>query len=219
MTTYSLEHLTQPDQKVFGPIQDDEALFLYALIKLNLIKTVFEIGGLNGYSTTNFMQAVGPEGKVFTADINASGATTRGSNHKGINKDCKEVNAEDLENNKIDLIFFDCHVYDAQLQTLENFFRMEIVDDSTLVAIHDTGLHPVEIAALGGCGYYNTVTENGVKGVVHQPDERRLVNTLVSQWGYSPLCLHPPFSRFTETGAVKCRHGLTILSKFKQLEI
>jgi len=204
---------------MIGPIQDDEALFLYALIKLNLIKTVFEVGGLEGYSTRNFMQAVGPDGKVFTADINASGAETRGDNHKGIHKDCRLVTAEDLENKKIDLIFFDCHVYDAQLQTLENFFKLEIVDDSTLVAIHDTGLHSVEIASLGRCGYANTVTENGVKGFVHQPEERRLVNTLVSEWGYSPLCLHPPFSRFTETSVVKCRHGLTILGKFKQLEI
>jgi hypothetical protein len=35
MVSYDLSHLTQsPDQRVQGPIQDDEALLLYALVKV-----------------------------------------------------------------------------------------------------------------------------------------------------------------------------------------
>ena len=71
MVTYNLEHLTQEDrQEVSGPIQDDEALFMYAIIRGMQIETVLEIGGLNGYSARNFLAAVGPEGTVFTCDVN-----------------------------------------------------------------------------------------------------------------------------------------------------
>ena len=71
MTQYNLEHLIQTkEQKVIGPIQDDEALLLFALIKTCLIKNVIEIGGLNGYSANNFLEAVGDNGSVITIDIN-----------------------------------------------------------------------------------------------------------------------------------------------------
>ncbi len=67
---YDLSHLTQrPNQAVSGPIQDDEALFLFALIRVMLVRRVLEIGGLSGYSATNFTKAVGPLGVVYTIDI------------------------------------------------------------------------------------------------------------------------------------------------------
>ena len=59
MVKYDLNHLTQEDnQIVVGPIQDDEALFLYSLIRVKRIKCVLEIGGLNGYSSINFIKAM-----------------------------------------------------------------------------------------------------------------------------------------------------------------
>lgn len=49
MVIYNLEHLTQEDrQEVSGPIQDDEALFMFAIIRGMQIETVLEIVGLNG---------------------------------------------------------------------------------------------------------------------------------------------------------------------------
>ena len=41
MVNYDLTHLTQPEnQNVSGPIQDDEALFLYSII-LEIIFSIF----------------------------------------------------------------------------------------------------------------------------------------------------------------------------------
>jgi hypothetical protein len=38
-TKYNIEHLTQPDnQAVLGPLQDDEALLLYSLIKVTIMQ-------------------------------------------------------------------------------------------------------------------------------------------------------------------------------------
>lgn len=47
---YDLSHLTQPDhQRVMTPIQDDEALFLYALCRVTQARLVVEFGGGEGY--------------------------------------------------------------------------------------------------------------------------------------------------------------------------
>ena len=73
MSEYNLSHLTQDSrQYVGGPIQDDEALVLYSIIKCMRIKTVLETGGDSGYSAKNFTEAVGPDGLVFCCDIKDS---------------------------------------------------------------------------------------------------------------------------------------------------
>lgn len=46
---YDLSHLVQPlDQQVGGPVQDDEALLLYAMVRCMRVRRVLEIGGLSG---------------------------------------------------------------------------------------------------------------------------------------------------------------------------
>lgn len=41
---YDLRHLTQPEnQNVVGPVQDDEALFMYSIIRGRRLKIIFEI--------------------------------------------------------------------------------------------------------------------------------------------------------------------------------
>jgi predicted O-methyltransferase YrrM len=71
MVTYALGHLTQADdQKVGGPIQDDEALLLFSMIRVMRLKRVIEFGGLGGYSARNFLEAVGRDGIVYTVDLN-----------------------------------------------------------------------------------------------------------------------------------------------------
>jgi predicted O-methyltransferase YrrM len=67
---YNLSHLTQNTTKVYGPIQDDEALLLYALIRTMGLKYIVEVGGLDGYSAKNFLRAINNEGKVITIDPN-----------------------------------------------------------------------------------------------------------------------------------------------------
>ena len=58
MVNYDLTHLTQNEnQRVLGPIQDDEALFLYSIIRGCRLERILEIGGLNGYSARNFLKA------------------------------------------------------------------------------------------------------------------------------------------------------------------
>jgi predicted O-methyltransferase YrrM len=72
MTSYDLSHLTQPQkQNVVGPIQDDEALFLYSLIRTMRLKRILEIGGDVGYSATNFLKAIGGNGIVYIVEAHS----------------------------------------------------------------------------------------------------------------------------------------------------
>ena len=58
MVNYNFTHLTQNyQQNVWGPIQDDEALFLYSIIRGSRLTRILEIGGLHGYSGLNFLKA------------------------------------------------------------------------------------------------------------------------------------------------------------------
>lgn len=62
---FDLSHLTQPaDEAVVGPVQDSEALLLYALVRVTLARKIVEVGGLDGYSARNFLRAMGAKGEL-----------------------------------------------------------------------------------------------------------------------------------------------------------
>src|ERR1019366_4541481 len=108
MVSYDLMHLSQPDdQRVIGPIQDDEALFLFSIIRGMRLRTILEVGGGAGYSARNFLAAVGPHGKVYTVDPNP--VATISDNHIVVSKSIGDVVATDIFAEQIDLVFFDCH--------------------------------------------------------------------------------------------------------------
>jgi predicted O-methyltransferase YrrM len=101
---YNLKHLVQEsDQEVLGPIQDDEALLLYAIIRTMRIHNIVEIGGLNGYSAKNFSEAL-IDGKIYTVDINPVFKVA--DNHIIIEKNCKDIIKSDIPDS-IDMVFFD----------------------------------------------------------------------------------------------------------------
>ena len=205
MVLYSLDHLTQPEnQCVLGPIQDDEALVLYALIKCMRLRRVFEIGGLDGYSARNFLKAVGPEGIVYTVDY--SYVAPQAENHKCLLKNALDVTSEDLDNQPLDLIFFDCHDM-VQMEVYERLLSKGLVNDSTVLALHDTNLHYVHVCAWAPW--------NG-KGWVHQHVERDMVNIFKEKYGYDVFCYHTESRHHDEK--LPFRHGITICKKFVKFE-
>jgi hypothetical protein len=204
---YDLSHLTQDtSQKVIGPIQDDEALFLYSIIVGMKLKTVFEIGGLSGYSASNFLAAVGDDGRVFTVDINP--VESRGHNHICIQKDAREITYADLNYSHIDLIFFDCHMYEEQMQTYHTLLNCGAINDATIIALHDTNLHYQKFL-VHECVYTQTVN-----GYAHQPVERQMVNTF-SDLGYDAFYLHTTQDK--HSSQFPFRHGVTVMNKRQRL--
>lgn len=207
MVKYDLEHLTQADdEKVCGPIQDTEALFVYAMVRGMRMRRVLEIGGLSGYSARNFLKAFAvPEDSVmYTVDINP--VTALAPNHRVLLKDARTVNSADLENTALDLVFFDCHHEESQMTMYHNLLKDGMITDRTVIALHDTCLHPFK-------AFTNCYEVEG--GWVHQRVERDMVNTFVEKMGYHAFSLHTPLE--SHDASMPFRHGITILQKFKHL--
>ncbi|HZZ77585.1 MAG TPA: hypothetical protein VFE62_03645 [Gemmataceae bacterium] len=207
MAHYDLSHLNQPDsQATIGPIQDDEALLLFALIRVMRLRTILEIGGLDGYSAANFLKAVGPEGLVFTCD--AQPVRTLAANHRVITKDVRLLDAMDLDGVGLDLVFFDCHVYAAQMEMYMTLRRVGVIHEHTTIALHDTNLHPRPFVTWA----YPVEAEN--IGFVHQPVERKMVSDF-KRMGYDAVCFHTRMDCHDEK--LPFRHGLTIMKRFVPL--
>jgi predicted O-methyltransferase YrrM len=201
MVAYDLSHLTQPDdENVVGPIQDTEALFLYSIVRGMRMRRVLEIGGLSGYSATNFVRAISSGGTVYTVDI--SPVRQVSENHKVIVKDARTLTASDVDDEPLDMIFFDCHDYDVQMTLFDRLVEHGIVTESTVIALHDTNVHPNKVVdwayAIDGGGW------------VHQKIEREMSNEFVRR-GYHAFNLHPRLDR--HDASLPYRHGVTILQK------
>lgn len=202
---FDLSHLTQKENEaVGGPIQDSEALLLYALIKVTLARRVVEVGGLNGYSAKNFLQAVGQEGTVFTIDIRPVAKIA--PNHFIIKGAAGLIDPNEFGTEPVDLVFFDCHAFPQQLKLLEKMEGAGLVDENTILAMHDTNPHPNKTCKHA---YENTKGE-----WIHQKAERDMVNTLQKK-GWQALCLHTLPGRHSKK--LPFRHGLTLMKKFSTL--
>ncbi|MCK9371031.1 class I SAM-dependent methyltransferase [Candidatus Dojkabacteria bacterium] len=213
MVRYNLQHLTQDDaQNKPGAIQDDEALLFFALIRVTRIKRILEFGGVPGYSAKNFCEALNGDGMVYTTDWGVDGETPKqGANHKVIVKNAADVTPGDLDNEPVDLVFFDCHAYEAELCVFQNLKRAGIITDKTIFAFHDTNLLAHELSL----GYPNISYE--VKdGWVFCPPERQLVNDFKAM-GYDIINLHTNAEVHNEKFPYRC--GLSIARKFIPLEL
>lgn len=203
---YDLSHLTQdPDQKVLGPIQDDEALLLFALIRVMVLRRVLEIGGLGGYSATNFAAAVGPAGTVYSVDVNPVPKVA--DNHVPITMDVGDLRAADVGSIPLDLVFFDCHCFVGQMAMLTRFVRDGVITDRTVIALHDTNLHP---------GKTEEKTYEVTGGWVNCWPERRMVNE-IRELGYDAICLDTDMS--VHGPDLPFRHGLTLMRRFTTLTV
>lgn len=204
---YKLDHLTQSEgQRDAGKaIQDDEALFLYAIVRGLRIKTILEFGGLHGYSAKNFIEAAGPGGILFTCDLEP--VDKMGENHICIQKDAALITPQDVDNKLLELIFFDCHSFAAQMAAFHALRSAGLIADRTILALHDTNTAPTKLRDR----YY----ELPGGGFIHEPAERRMVNEFVKM-GYHAFMFHTDPSKHSPDFPM--RKGITVLNLFKELE-
>lgn len=214
---YNLDHLTQPDhQAIPGPIQDDEALLLFALIRVTRIKRILEFGGVHGYSAKNFLEAV-DDGTVYTVDWGVDGGTEmQDGNHWVISKNVADVTPEDVDNIPIDLVFFDCHAYEAELCGFQNLKRAGIITDKTIFVFHDTNLWPTKDAPNLFQEEWPDISYEVEGGFVFCPPERQLVNDF-KEMGYDIINLGTTKDVHGPQFPYRC--GLSIAHKFTPLEL
>lgn len=215
MNNYDLSHLTGPaNQWTLGPIQDDEALFLYSLIRGKRIRTVLEIGSYQGYSAKNFLEAMGEKGFLYSVDILV--LTPLADNHRFIHKNASDLNADDLDNRVMELVFFDCHDYEISINTYHRLAESGVINDNTVIALHDTNYHHASSAPCATWGKKIYDEHGNLLAFGHAMDEKRMVNKLV-ELGYHAFCLHTTADKHDES--FPQRHGITILSKFKPIPV
>lgn len=203
---FDLSHLTQSrEENVGGPVQDSEALLLYALVKVTLARKIVEVGGLNGYSARNFLKALPNNGTLYTIDINK--VPSQGPNHFVITSDAGKVDPAVFGKDVVDLVFFDCHHYRAQMSLLARMEQGGLIGPNTILALHDTNPHPRKFAAWSKC--------NGKGEWIHQSVEREMVNRLTLM-GWHSVCLHTLPERHGPD--MPFRHGLTIMRRFQPLD-
>ncbi len=202
---YDLSHLTQEEnQKVMGPIQDDEALLLYSLIKTMGLKKIVEVGSFHGYSATNFLKSIGEQGFLIGIDINP--IVKIANNHTVIIKNIGLVSCDEIPW-RIDLVFYDCHNFEESMIFHERMESCGKITKNTVLALHDTNLHPYK--TLDHCYQIKD-------GWVHQACERKMVNTLHCQ-GWDAINFDTKMDDHGDH--LPFRHGLTIMRRFSKLKL
>jgi predicted O-methyltransferase YrrM len=201
ISKYNLSHLTQETQIIYGPIQDDEALLLFGLVKALRPKTVLEFGYSSGFSALNFLKALDEDAKLFSYDINPA-IPHNDKRFKFFRKSQTEFVFSDVENRKIDLAFFDDgHIFKVNkyaFEQIKNYFA-----PNAIIVVHDTGLHISNVSTerlqICVCDFENYC------GVAHQYEERGFINWIETSYPeWDAIHLHS-INIF--------RHGLTILQK------
>jgi predicted O-methyltransferase YrrM len=201
---YDFEHLVEtPDQLVFGPIQDDEAVALYGIVRVMRPKVIVEFGTATGYSARNFVKAMDPDGRLYTYDL--APTKNRGPQHVHYVRDMASFAPSDVGNQKIGLVFMDAHALDAYKKVFRTLESTNILADDALIVVHDTGAHAVPMPGIGG---YVPAKEGGF---LHQAGDRDFVNWIKDNYPqFEQIHLH--------SRTFPHRHGLTILQKHLRLE-
>ena len=203
----SFSHLMHFKEYTLGPIQMDEALLLYALVKTVDPKTIVELGFLTGHSSRNFLKAMSPDARLYSYDISDASmrlaATIKDERFRFLFKSQADFEWSDIDNRLIDLVFFDAsHDFHLNVATFEKV--MKCLSERALIIVHDTGAWYGDLKGFHTPqGYFLSKSTDG--GYIHQPDERKFVNYIRANCGgFDQVHLH---------STSKFRHGMTMLQR------
>lgn len=149
---YELPHLLRDNAPRLGPVQDDEALLLYGLVRATRPRTIVEFGTANGFSAMNWMHAIADdvEARVYSYDIlpypSAVALEDADPRFIFLQKSQADFEASDVDFRVVDLAFFDAgHLIEYSLKAFERLLGS--LGPTAIVAVHDTGLHVLDHGA------------------------------------------------------------------------
>jgi predicted O-methyltransferase YrrM len=204
-----LEHLSAFSETAHGPLQRDEALFLYSLVRVIRPQTIVEIGFLQGHSALNFLKALDDDGRVYTFDIDER-CLARAEQRFGDEprlvfrlRSQDALTSEDIDGRKADLVFLDAsHDLDLNRKTFERL--LPLMTDRAILAVHDTGTVPRDVVPEG---HWWLQTDAGWVGDEREvlPEEREFVNWILDS--------HPDFAEIHLHSRRTLRLGLTLVQR------
>lgn len=210
-----LQH--HPEEEALGPVQQSEALLLYAMARVCRPRIVVEFGFHNGDSARNFLAAMPRASVLHSYDV-AEDARHRAAevarshpNFHFHHKSQADFTRADVGDEPVDLVFFDAS-HDLALNQATWNAISPALRDRALVVVHDTGTWhrshflPVH-EELVRTGDGRWLDEHEYQ---HRVEEREFVNWLVQA--------HDDMSAVHFHSTNTLRHGLTVLQRGSILE-
>lgn len=208
--------LSYREDDAIGPLQRDEALALFGIIRTLRPRVVVEFGFFHGHSAFNFLQALPEDGRLYSYDIDKDSIRRAGTEFNFdrrftfLGKSQAEFAPSDIGGREIDFVFFDAaHELDLNIATFTRMVPHLAAD--AMIAIHDTGLwHRAHFAPI-----HETFTRDHPGEwrsgdlYAHQPGERAFVDwILAGPHRFSAVHFH---------SARTLRHGFSLLQRTRPL--
>jgi predicted O-methyltransferase YrrM len=213
----ALSHLhSYKNEEGLGPLQRDEALFLFGLMRVTRPRLVVEFGFFHGHSAFNFLQALDPGARLVSFDIKPESKVRAHSefscfkNFRYIEKSQADFDPADLGGSSADFVFIDAS-HDLALNQ-ETFKRLiPALSPMAVIAVHDTGLWHRKHFLPKHVEYSAGKDERWLTPELyqHQIDEREFVNWIFDQY--------PEFSQIHFHATATLRHGLTLVQRREKL--
>jgi predicted O-methyltransferase YrrM len=193
-----------------GPIQREEALLLFALVRVVRPRVVVEFGFHRGHSALNFLLALPPDGEIHSYDVAESAAQIASQLFAGAaafhfhHKPQQSFLPADVGGREIDFVLLDAaHDFDLNVATLERL-RPCLAPDAIL-AVHDTGTWRRTHMRREHLAWAADRPQGWLSADEYAPwdEERRFVNWLRET--------HPELSQLHLHSGRALRHGLTLL--------
>ncbi|HRC86907.1 MAG TPA: class I SAM-dependent methyltransferase [Thermoanaerobaculia bacterium] len=206
------------EEEALGPIQREEALLLFALVRVLRPALVVELGFHRGHSALNFVAALDPGARLVSFDI-AESARELAEGYLGglpgfryIHKSQTDLSASDFDGQKIDLVLLDA-AHDVELNQRAYRALEPCLAPGAVIAVHDTGvwqrstMRPShhERARERPAGWFDA------EQYQPWPEERQFVNWLRQA--------HPELAQLHLHSERTVRHGLTLLQRSEALPI
>lgn len=202
--------LSYVEKDAIGPVQRDEAIALFGLVRTTRPSTVVEFGFFHGHSAFNFLCALQPDARLYSYDTDDDSAVRARRELSFdprlvfIQKSQSDFDPNDIGHRRIDFAFFDAsHDVDINVKTFRRI--LPCLAPEAIVAIHDTGLW--EKSRFSASHWRFAQTANGCwitdKLYAHQPHEREFVNWIVSSF--------PQFGAIHLHSDNTLRHGLSLI--------
>jgi predicted O-methyltransferase YrrM len=204
-----ISHLSAFSEVADGPVQRDEALFLYSLLRVVRPRTAIEIGFLNGRSALNFLCGLDADARLYSFDIDencAELARDLFGNEPRLTfrtRSQADLTPDDIDGRPADFVFLDAsHELDLNQRTFRRLLPLMARD--AILAVHDTGTVPRRFVR---AGHYWLDSEVGWIADEREvmPGERAFLNWVLEE--------HPEFSQvhFHSSRTVRC--GITLLQR------
>lgn len=208
--------LAYREDDAIGPLQRDEAVALFGIVRTLRPQVVVEFGFFHGHSAFNFLQALEQDALLFSYDVDADSRKraetefTFDPRFRFVAKSQTDFDPADTGGREIDFVFFDAaHELDLNQETFRRI--LPHLTDEAMLAVHDTGVwNRSHFAPI-----HETFTREmpgawlDAETYAHQPGERVFIDWIVDTY--------PEFTAIHFHSTRTLRHGFTLLQKKRAL--